>query len=127
MATSGDFSGHQRLPQLATSGDFLTATDTWHRRRAVLDPIPPESQPIFFRRAIRSGPAPVSGCMIKTLRHFRVGKFMAGAGLTLAIAVGAAACGSSSTSTKTNAPAGSTNAPAQSPPTTAASGGGPSF
>ncbi len=28
MATSGDFGGHQRLPQMATSGDFLTATDT---------------------------------------------------------------------------------------------------
>jgi len=27
MATSGDFGGHQRLPQMATSGDFLTATD----------------------------------------------------------------------------------------------------
>ena len=24
MATSGDFGGHQRLPQVATSGDFLT-------------------------------------------------------------------------------------------------------
>jgi hypothetical protein len=31
MATSGDFGGHQRLPQMATSGDFLMATDTGGR------------------------------------------------------------------------------------------------
>ncbi len=28
VATSGDFRGHQRGPQMATSGDFLMATDT---------------------------------------------------------------------------------------------------
>jgi hypothetical protein len=28
MATSGDFRGHQRLPQMAATGDFLMATDT---------------------------------------------------------------------------------------------------
>jgi len=27
MATSGDFGGHQRLPHMATSGDFLMAMD----------------------------------------------------------------------------------------------------
>ncbi len=27
MATSGDFGGQKRLPQMATSEDFLTATD----------------------------------------------------------------------------------------------------
>ncbi len=27
MATGGDFRGHQRVPQMAISGDFLVATD----------------------------------------------------------------------------------------------------
>src|SRR3954447_4738445 len=45
-ATNGDFRwppagtsrGHQRGPQLATSGDFLMATDNWRLHRPWTDP-----------------------------------------------------------------------------------------
>ncbi len=36
VAKSGDFRGHQRGPQMATTGDFLVATDTQANKRPSL-------------------------------------------------------------------------------------------
>jgi hypothetical protein len=50
MATSGDFGGHQRLPQMATSGDFLMAMDSrlCHSARAAVGAAEEPDGNVFF-------------------------------------------------------------------------------